>query len=155
MMDNAGDRIRQYRRIGLRTGYTEINYLPGLQWGCDEPCLSGFDLLRLHQWYNEFRSFSKQLKPCQKENRYILNIMFYPLLNSTVNVCSKALSNLFTVSEHVISDIRGFLQKIISDASLNTGPILETRERGYRYTPSHPMNSTPIQYERKWKRISV
>lgn len=40
----------------------------------------------------------------------------------------------------MIADVRRVLEKICNDPSIDRRPVLETREKGYNYSPRHPMN---------------
>ena len=123
-VDRAGVRLCQYRRCGLRTGYPDINELPNFECGCDSPCLAEVPLWLLHTEYNEFSSIAQQLNPRKKENRYLLNVMFCPLLNSPLRYCDKSLANLYTISEGVISDVRMILERLCSDPKLDRKDFL-------------------------------
>lgn len=140
ILDTAGVRMRQYRRLGLRTGFPEVDKLCSFHCGCSEPCFAEAPLLRLYEWYDKFRSLSQQLKPRRKENQFLLNVMLCPLLNCTVRLCNKALSALFTVSESTIADVRRVLDMICKDPSLDSRALLKDKEKGYRYSGRHPMN---------------
>lgn len=66
--------------------------------------------------------------------------MFCPLSNSTVELCNRALSALFTVSLGVIADIRGIFDQLCEDPSLEDRPLLENGTSSHYKNPMHPMN---------------
>lgn len=99
--------------------------------------------MRLESEYQEFARLSQQLKPRRKENRYLLNVMFSPLSNSTVRTCNRALAALYTVSEGLIADVRMVLNAMCTDPSLQDGPFVAEGVEGYRKHKGHPINRYP------------
>lgn len=143
IVDMAGVRLRQHRRNGDREGFPAIAELKNFECGCSDPCFAEMPIMRLESEYNEFSKLSKQLKPRRKENRYLLNVMFSPLSNSTVSTCNRALGALYTVTEAVIADVRMVLNAMCSDPSLNDRPFIADVVEGYRKHRRHPMNRYP------------
>lgn len=84
ILDTAGLRLRQHRRTGERLGYCPLEFLKDFECGCDQPCFSEVPLSRLESEFNAFSKLSQELRPRQKENRFLLNVMFCPLSNCTV-----------------------------------------------------------------------
>lgn len=149
ILDTAGVRMRQHRRIGLRTGYPDIEELKIYACGCQPSCLEDAPLLTLNNWWNEFRELATQLRPRQRENQFLLNLMHCPLTNTTVKICDKALSALFTVSVPVIGNIRYVLQSICDDPSLDRREVVAENAKGYKYAAGHPMNRYSPEVRRR------
>lgn len=143
VLDTAGVRMRQHRRLGKRTGYPEIEELNTFECGCPQPCFANAPIQRLYEWYESFKELSKKLRPRRRENQYLLNIMMCPLLSTTVNICNNSLSALFTVSVAVIADVRRVLNAICGDPNLESRKFLDQKAKGYNYTPRHPINRYP------------
>lgn len=149
IVDNAGARLRQHRRCGSREGFPDVDDLPNFSCACDEPCFSEVPVWRLHSEYNEFSSLARKIKPRRKENRYLLNVMFCPLLNAPMKVCNTALANLYTVSEPVIAEVRMVLDRMCKDPDLEDREILKNGAEGYRRHYNHPMNRYPDSVRQK------
>lgn len=140
LVDTAGVRIRQHRRSGNRTGYSELQVLGEYECGCEEPCFSGVALSRLESEYDAFAALSMALNPRKKENRFLLNAMFCPLSNTTVKQCNRSLSAFFTVSTGFIADIRRLLEKLCSLPSPDDRTLLANSISGHYEHKKHPMN---------------
>lgn len=67
-------------------------------------------------------------------------MMFCPLLNAPVGICTKALSALYTISEHVIADARRILQQMCAKPSQHDRTTLRNGVDGYQKNLGHPMN---------------
>lgn len=81
-------------------------------------------------------------------------MMLCPLLNTTVNICFKSLSALFTVSEGVISDVRQVLDAICADPNLESPDIIEQKTERYTYAALHPINRYPSAVREHVENIS-
>lgn len=143
LVDTAGVRLRQLRRLGIRGNYPSVQILQGYDCGCDSPCFAGVPQWTLIHEYREFVSLAKELRPWHLENCFLLNRMFSPLTNSTILVCNRAIYALYTVSEALVADVRRVLDAICSDPSLQRRTILTDGAARYKYDCSHPMNRYP------------
>ena len=142
IIDNAGVRQRKFRRIGIRKGFVEINELSKFECGCDIPCFSGLDEDALQRLWNGFKAISAELSPEQKEHRYLMNQMFCPLTNTSVMVCNRAISQLYTISEELVASIRLLVHQTCKDPSIVDLPLREHGLKRYRER-KHPLNRFP------------
>lgn len=149
IVDAAGTRLRQHRRVGNRRGYPSILELPSYDCGCSEPCLGGLNVVYLTNEYRAFSRCSQEFNPRRKENRFLLNVMFSPLSMAPTKVCDSALSALYTVSKGHISDVRTALDTMCSNPSIEHRAFIEGGVEGYRKHGMHPMNRYPDHIREK------
>lgn len=140
LVDAAGIRLQQFRRIGDRRGFPDLKDLPSHECGCEEPCLAQLDVKYLPTECNSFASISRQLKPWQKEYRFLINVMFCPLTNEAVNMCNNAISSWYTVSEAYAAEIRRILNQMGSDPDLEHRSLIENAYQGFLTSKRHPFN---------------
>lgn len=147
LIDIAGLRLRQHRRNGIRANYPPLNSLQRYDCGCDVPCFIDIPQWTLVTEYNEFIKLAKQLKPRHKETCFLLNRLFCPLSNSSLNVCNRALSALYTVSEARIADVRRAVGEMCENSNDDDTALLSDPSTMYNYQRNHPMNrySTEIR----------
>lgn len=143
MIDSAGLRLRQLRPKGIRGTYPSLQSLQDYDCGCDSPCFSDVPQWTLVSEYDEFIKLAKELRPRHKENRFLLNRMFCSLTNSSIRVCNRAISALYTVSESLVADVRLVLDTMCSDPSLQDRPAIINGSARYHYDRSHPINRYP------------
>ena len=139
VIDRAGVRRRKFRRVGSRRGFVEIADLPSFPCGCSSPCFSALLPTVLQKLWDGFKAISSQLSPVEKENRYIMNQLFCPLTNTSVRVCNRSITELYAVSEPVVSALRLVIQQFCEDPSLPEMPVREHGLKKYRER-NHPMN---------------
>lgn len=149
IVDTAGARMRQHRRIGDRRGYPSIDDLPTYDCGCSKPCLEALNVVYLTNECKAFSRCSQELNPRRKENRYLLNVMFSPLANAPTKVCDSVLSALYTVSTGHTSDVRTALQAMCDDPTIEHRALIEGGVEGYRKHNRHPMNRYPDHIREK------
>lgn len=152
LIDTAGLRLRQHRRMGFRGKYPSLQALPEFNCGCYVPCFSSVPLWNLVGEYEDFVKLAKELKPRHKENRFLLNRLFCPLTNSTTKVCNQAISALYTVSEGLVADVRRTLDAMCQDSCPERRHLQTDGSARYKYERSHPMNRYPDEVRDKIER---
>lgn len=142
LIDGSDSRSRCFRRTADRRGYPLFSNLLDFKCSCEIHCLKEANADSLQNIYERFCLISKQVKPYENENEFILDMLYDEFYNCDISFCDAVISDVLTVSTARIMRARQVLRRIIENPKQFGSVANITVEHGmYRYrSQHHPMN---------------